>query len=53
MFNISPIGRNCSREERNAYEEFDLKHKVRETMVAKMREEFADLNLQYSIGKTL
>lgn len=24
MFNISPIGRNCSREERNDYEKFDL-----------------------------
>jgi hypothetical protein len=24
MINISPIGRNCSKEERNAYEEFDL-----------------------------
>jgi phosphomannomutase len=24
MLNISPIGRNCSREERNAYETFDL-----------------------------
>ena len=26
MFNISPIGRNCSREERNDYEKFDLEH---------------------------
>jgi phosphomannomutase len=24
MLNVSPIGRNCSREERNAYEKFDL-----------------------------
>ena len=24
MLNISPIGRNCSRDERNAYETFDL-----------------------------
>ena len=24
MINISPIGRNCSKEERNAYEEYDL-----------------------------
>ena len=23
MLNISPIGRNCSRDERNAFEEFD------------------------------
>ena len=33
MFNISPIGRNCSREERNDYEKFDLEHKIRENMV--------------------
>jgi len=50
MFNISPIGRNCSRAERNDYEVFDLENKVRETMVAKMKEEFKDLNLQFSIG---
>lgn len=50
MLNISPIGRNCSRPERNDYEKFDLENKVRETMVAKMKEEFADLNLTFSIG---
>jgi phosphomannomutase len=50
MLNISPIGRNCSREERDAYEIYDLEHKVRETMVSTMRKEFADLNLTYSIG---
>jgi phosphomannomutase len=50
MFNISPIGRNCSREERNDYEKFDLEHKIRENMVEAMRKEFADLNLTYSIG---
>jgi len=50
MLNISPIGRNCSREERNDYEKFDLEHKVRENMVAAMKKEFSDLNLTYSIG---
>ena len=50
MLNVSPIGRNCSREERNAYEKFDLENKVRETMVSKLKEEFADLNLTFSIG---
>lgn len=50
MFNISPIGRNCSREERNDYEKFDLEHRVREKMVAAMRTEFADLDLTFSIG---
>ena len=50
MLNVSPIGRNCSREERNEFEKFDLANKVRETMVAKLKEEFADYNLTYSIG---
>lgn len=50
MLNVSPIGRNCSREERNEFEKHDLANKVRETMVAEMKKEFADLNLTYSIG---
>mmetsp|Transcript_20772 Transcript_20772/g.29616 ORF Transcript_20772/g.29616 Transcript_20772/m.29616 type:complete len:252 (+) Transcript_20772:65-820(+) len=50
MMNISPIGRNCTREERDAYEIFDLEHGIRETMVQKMKAEFQDLNLTYSIG---
>jgi len=50
MLNVSPIGRNCSREERNDFEKFDLEHKVRETMVAKLKQEFADYKLTYSIG---
>lgn len=50
MFNISPIGRNCSREERNDYEKFDLEHNVRKNMVEAMKKEFADLNLTFSIG---
>lgn len=50
MFNISPIGRNCSREERNDYEKFDLEHNIRNNMVAAMKKEFADLDMTYSIG---
>lgn len=50
MLNISPIGRNCSREERNAFEEFDNVANVRKTMVAAMKEKFADLKLTFSIG---
>jgi len=50
MFNISPIGRNCSREERNDYEKFDLAKNIRKDMVEAMRKEFADLDLTYSIG---
>lgn len=50
MLNISPIGRNCSREERNEYEKFDLAHNIRKNMVATMQETFRDLDLKYSIG---
>lgn len=50
MINISPIGRNCSKEERNAYEEFDLANDVRKKFVEALRKEFASLNLTYSIG---
>jgi phosphomannomutase len=50
MLNISPIGRNCSREERNAYEVFDLANAVRKKMVAALQERFGHLNLKYSIG---
>ena len=50
MLNISPIGRNCSRDERNDYEKFDLANGIRKDMVKAMSAEFADLNLKYSIG---
>ena len=50
MFNMSPIGRNCSREERNDFEQYDLEHGIRKAMVEAMSREFADLDLTYSIG---
>eukprot|EP00039_Didymoeca_costata_P008041 m.107304 g.107304 ORF g.107304 m.107304 type:complete len:249 (-) comp13922_c0_seq1:2890-3636(-) len=50
MLNISPIGRNCSREERNNFEAYDKTANVRKTMVALMEKEFADLGLKFSIG---
>ncbi|GAB5036294.1 phosphomannomutase a1 [Nannochloropsis oceanica] len=50
MLNISPIGRNCNREERNAFEVMDLENGVRKTMVEKMRKKFANLDLTFSIG---
>mmetsp|Transcript_19489 Transcript_19489/g.48557 ORF Transcript_19489/g.48557 Transcript_19489/m.48557 type:complete len:267 (-) Transcript_19489:251-1051(-) len=50
MLNISPIGRNCSRAERNDYEEFDLANNIRKNMVAAMKAEFSDLDMTYSIG---
>lgn len=50
MLNVSPVGRNCSQEERCAFEKFDDKANVRKTMVAKLRETFPDYGLTYSIG---
>ncbi|CAI5507360.1 unnamed protein product [Closterium sp. Naga37s-1] len=50
MLNVSPIGRNCSQEERDEFERYDKVQKIRETMVGVLREKFADLNLTFSIG---
>ena len=51
MLNVSPIGRACSRSERNDYEKYDLEHKIRETMVATLRAEFGErFGLEFSIG---
>lgn len=50
MLNVSPIGRNCSHQERCDFEEFDNTAKVRETMVSVLQKEFADYGLKFSIG---
>lgn len=50
MLNVSPIGRNCSQEERDEFEKYDAGAGVRKAFVAALRAKFADLNLTYSIG---
>ncbi|KAJ8612131.1 hypothetical protein CTAYLR_002437 [Chrysophaeum taylorii] len=50
MLNISPIGRNCSRPERDEFETYDKTAGVRTAMVAAMQDEFKDLDLTFSIG---
>ena len=50
MLNICPIGRNCSRPERNDFGAYDAKHKVRERMVKILQKQFKDYNLAFSIG---
>lgn len=50
MLNVSPIGRNCSQEERDEFERFDKEAGVRAKMVETLRAEFADYGLTYSIG---
>ncbi|XXG45276.1 hypothetical protein AAC387_Pa02g0399 [Persea americana] len=50
MLNVSPIGRNCSQEERIEFEKYDKIHNIRSKMVSVLREKFAHLNLTFSIG---
>ncbi|KAK4514041.1 uncharacterized protein ATC70_006049 [Mucor velutinosus] len=50
MINVSPIGRNCSREERNEFEKYDLARGLRKNFVEALRKEFAHLALTFSIG---
>ena len=50
MCNISPIGRNCSQEERVAFEEYDKTANVRKTFVAALEKEMEGCNLKFSIG---
>uniref|UniRef100_A0A1D1XEL2 Phosphomannomutase n=1 Tax=Anthurium amnicola TaxID=1678845 RepID=A0A1D1XEL2_9ARAE len=50
MLNVSPIGRNCSQEERDEFEKYDKVYKIRAKMVSVLREKFAHLNLTFSIG---
>ncbi|GAB4816304.1 hypothetical protein N2152v2_003350 [Parachlorella kessleri] len=50
MLNVSPVGRNCSQQERDAYEQLDLQQGIRQKFVAALRERFSDLDLTFSIG---
>jgi phosphomannomutase len=50
MLNVSPIGRNCSQEERDEFERYDLANGIRATMVKVLEARFANFGLKYSIG---
>jgi phosphomannomutase len=50
MINVSPIGRACTRDERNEFERYDHEHKIRATFVDILRKEFADYGLRFSVG---
>lgn len=50
MINVSPVGRNASTAERDAFEAFDKQSGVRAAMVAALKQAFPDLGLTYSIG---
>lgn len=50
MINISPIGRNCNKEERDEFEKFDKINEIRKKMISELNTEFSHLDLVYSIG---
>jgi phosphomannomutase len=50
MLNISPIGRNCSQEERDAFSLYDKEQGIRKQFVERLKAEFMDSGLQFSIG---
>ena len=50
MLNVSPIGRNCTQEERDAFEQYDKQHHVRRHMIEHLQQRLPDLPLVYSIG---
>ncbi|KEG11406.1 phosphomannomutase [Trypanosoma grayi] len=50
MINVSPIGRNCSQSERDAFEQYDKEHHIRAKLIEELRSAFPDYGLKYSIG---
>ncbi|KAK5090599.1 Phosphomannomutase 1 [Lithohypha guttulata] len=50
MINVSPVGRNASKQERDEFEAWDKGTGCRAKFVEVLKKEFADLGLTYSIG---
>jgi len=50
LINVCPVGRNCSQEERDAFEQFDKKEGIRTAFVLALKKEFESMGLKYSIG---
>lgn len=53
MLNVSPVGRNCTIEEREQFNDYDKEHHVREKFIEALKKEFPDFCLTYSIGTRL
>lgn len=51
MLNISPVGRNCSTEERHQFYQYDVENQVRQKFIQVLKKQFPNLLLTYSIGK--
>jgi len=50
MINVSPIGRNCSQEERMAFDVYDAQHGIRKALVQNLKANFDAYKLQFAIG---
>lgn len=50
MLNVAPTGRQCSKDERKIFHEYDKKHEIRKSMIKDLKENFADVDLEYAIG---
>lgn len=51
MLNFSPIGRNCSQEERDEFGKYDKVHGIRDKFVNELRKRFqSSFGLEFSIG---
>ena len=50
MVNISPVGRNATQAERDAFQKYDHEHGVRAAMIKALQAKFPDSGLTYSIG---
>jgi len=50
MINISPIGRSCSQKERDDFDLWDKKNKIRDKIIKNIQDELPELKLQFSIG---
>ncbi|PAA51030.1 hypothetical protein BOX15_Mlig022805g4, partial [Macrostomum lignano] len=50
MLNVSPIGRNCSQSERDAFVEYDKERGIRAAFVEALRRQFDKYGLVFSIG---
>ncbi|XP_078043511.1 phosphomannomutase [Augochlora pura] len=50
LINISPVGRNCTQEERLQFYEYDMENQIRRKFIQVLKKQFSDLPLSYSIG---
>lgn len=51
MINISPVGRSCSKTERDEFEKYDMIHNIRKKFIDSIKDNLPDIGLTYSIGE--